>query len=79
MNPFLPLTNLFIAHTPAGSSTRALVHYAQMVTSGVFRQYDHGRKQNIDVYGTEEPPAYDISKITVPVAIYWGDNDWLAG
>ena len=30
------------------------------------------------MYGQDTPPDYDLSKVTAPVALYWGDNDWLA-
>lgn len=26
----------------------------------------------------ETPPTYDVSGITTPIALYWGDSDWLA-
>ena len=32
----------------------------------------------MEIYGQEEPPEYDTTKITAPVALYWSDNDWLA-
>ncbi|CAL8103706.1 unnamed protein product [Orchesella dallaii] len=66
-----------MGHVPAGASVRSLVHYAQGVMSGVFRKYDFGRATNLEVYGQVNPPEYDISKITAPVALYWGENDWL--
>lgn len=62
---------------PAGSSVRCLVHYAQGVNSGKFRKYDHGRAKNLEVYGTPDPPEYNVDRITAPVAFYWGENDWL--
>jgi len=68
---------IILHHTPAGASVRSLVHYAQGVNSGEFRQYNHGKKENLAIYGQEEPPKYDVSKITAPVAFYWSDNDWL--
>jgi lysosomal acid lipase/cholesteryl ester hydrolase len=68
---------VIIGHTPAGSSVRNIVHYAQGVNSKVFRKFNHGKEKNLELYGQEEPPHYDISKITAPVAFYWGENDWL--
>jgi len=55
----------------------SLVHYAQGVNTGIFRMYNHGKERNLELYGQEEPPMYDFSKITAPVALYWGENDWL--
>lgn len=66
-----------LGHMPAGAPVRSLVHYAQGVESGKFRRFDFGRKQNIEVYGQPQPPEYDFSKMTAPIALYWGQNDWL--
>jgi len=68
---------VIMGHTPAGASVRSLVHYAQGVNSGKFRMFNHGKADNLIHYGQEEPPEYDISKITAPVALYWSENDWL--
>ena len=43
-----------------------------------FCRYDFGKEKNIEIYGQEDPPEYDVTKITAPVALYWADNDWLA-
>ena len=65
-------------HTPAGTSTKTVEHYAQEINSKNFAHYDFGKKQNIDIYGQEEPPEFSLGAITVPVASYWSQNDWLA-
>lgn len=67
-----------MGHTMAGSSSRSIIHYAQSANSALFRQFNHGKAKNLELYGQETPPEYDISKITAPVALYWGANDWLA-
>ena len=28
----------------------------------------------MDIYGSEEPPSYDLGKVSAPVALYFGDN-----
>lgn len=66
-----------VGHSPAGSSVRNVIHYAQGVNAGNFRKFDYGRRENIEKYGQPTPPEYDLSKITAPVAFYWGENDWL--
>jgi hypothetical protein len=35
------------------------------------------RRKNKEIYGTETPPAYDLSKISAPVGLYYGRNDGL--
>lgn len=71
------LTPEILGHLPAGTSVRTIVHYAQGVTSGNFQKYDFGLERNMIEYGLETPPAYDWSKMTAPVALYWAQNDWL--
>ena len=65
-------------HTPAGASTYTFLHYGQEVSSGGFHAFDYGKEDNLDKYGTEDPPAYDLAKVTCPTAVYYADNDWLA-
>ena len=68
---------VIMGHVPSGGSTRTLLHYVQGFTSGDFRQYDLGVKRNMLRYGQPSPPAYNISMVDFPVAISFGDNDWL--
>lgn len=63
---------------PAGSSTEQIVHYMQSISTGLFRQYDHGEKKNLAIYGQSEPPAYNISNIKARISLYFGDNDNMA-
>jgi len=46
--------------------------------TGKFLQYDYGLKENIIHYNSATPPAYNLSKITVPIKFYHGKNDILA-
>jgi len=71
------LTPELLGHLPAGSSVHNVVHYAQGVTSGKFRKYDFGPEKNMIEYGASEPPEYNWNKITAPIALYWGENDWM--
>lgn len=45
---------------------------------GKFRQYDYGILGNMNKYGQLFPPDYDLGKITSPVALYYGSNDFFA-
>ncbi|CAK1547290.1 unnamed protein product [Leptosia nina] len=64
-------------HFPAGSSVKQYVHYAQLVRSGYFRQYDY-KLLNLQKYGTHAPPSYPVEKITAPIAIFYGKGDLLS-
>jgi len=68
---------IILGHAPAGASTNSVIHYAQSVRNQDFRKWDFGKNKNLEVYGVDPPPQYDLSKVTAPVAIYWGQNDWL--
>jgi lysosomal acid lipase/cholesteryl ester hydrolase len=70
----MPVIN---AHSPAGASTMNMLHYAQIVRSGIFRQYDHGAN-NILVYGQLTPPTYNFNGHAAPVHFYHSTNDWMA-
>ncbi|XP_058120152.1 lipase 1 [Anopheles ziemanni] len=72
------LVPILLGHTPAGSATKQLVHYAQEVHSRRFRMYDHGPVKNYLNYRSLTPPEYDLSKVTAPVVLYYGLNDLLA-
>jgi len=51
------------------------------MTSGLFRQFDHGSPAVNEKYygsGVLKPPEYNLSKITAPVVLFWGENDNLA-
>jgi len=74
----MTMLDTIIHHTPAGASTYTIIHYGQNVGSEKFRHFDYGTSTNMDIYGSEEPPSYDLGKVSAPVALYFGDNDWLA-
>ncbi|KAF2889161.1 hypothetical protein ILUMI_17012, partial [Ignelater luminosus] len=37
--------------------------------------YDYGEKENLRKYGQPNSPEYNLTKITAPVALYYGAND----
>lgn len=65
-------------HIPAGASIMQLIHYGQILKSGVFQQYDYGRLVNFLRYRTFEPPRYNLSRVTAPVILHYADNDYLS-
>lgn len=79
MRFFQTLIPVITTNVPAGCATRQFIHYAQEINSKKFRKYDYGFFGNLAEYGHTSPPDYDISKITAPVALYYGENDWLCG
>lgn len=69
---------LILTHTPAGTSVKQLLHYAQEILSGHFRKYDYGIIGNLLKYGKIAPPDYELDNITAPVALFYSLNDWFA-
>jgi len=63
------------AHFPAGVSAKELVHYAQLIRSNHFRDFDYGKRGNMKQYGQASPPSYDMKKIGVPTALFVGEKD----
>uniref|UniRef100_A0A182NS69 AB hydrolase-1 domain-containing protein n=1 Tax=Anopheles dirus TaxID=7168 RepID=A0A182NS69_9DIPT len=65
-------------HTPSGTSTKQIQHILQLIRYDRFQQFAYARKeQNLAHYGAEQPPAYNLSVATAPVAIFYGMNDWV--
>lgn len=72
------LLPMILSHTPAGASTKTMIHYAQEISTGRFQYYDYGRKKNLRIYNKTVPPEYNLTRIEVPIGLYWADNDWLS-
>ena len=66
------------SHSPNGSGWRNLIHYAQIIKDKKFQRFDFGKEENMKKYGTETPPEYDLSKISIKMAIMQGDLDMLS-
>ncbi|KAL9693316.1 hypothetical protein quinque_012601 [Culex quinquefasciatus] len=69
---------VILENTPAGASVKQLVHYAHNINSGSFRQFDYGWALNLVRYGSILPPKYPLDRVTAPVLLHYGENDWLA-
>lgn len=70
---------VYLAHTPAGTSIQNILHWAQMVRSKKSSMFDYGRTLNLERYGEIAPPEYEIESITNEhIALFSSRNDWLA-
>lgn len=47
----------------------------QIANSEHFQRYDHGNATNLAIYGSTEPPRYDLSKLKVKVHLLYAPND----
>jgi len=77
---FLNETRLpvYVAHTPAGTSTKNMLQYFQFVNNKHFRMYDYGQRRNVEKYGSEIPPEYDLTRLSVPMVMVSGSEDTLS-
>lgn len=46
---------------------------------GNFQYFDYGTKTNRIKYGRDTPPEYDLRNVSAPFALFYAQNDWLAG
>ncbi|XP_014362640.2 lipase 3, partial [Papilio machaon] len=74
-NTMLPVV---LGHTPAGASTKQIIHFGQLYNSNKFVQFDYGRFKNRRIYGSRYPPSYNLTAITTPIFLHYADNDWLS-
>ncbi|KYQ53685.1 Lipase 3 [Trachymyrmex zeteki] len=68
-----------LSYFPAGTSVQTLGHYYQNAhIMNDFRNYDYGTAENCKRYKQETPPSYDVKKITVPMILFYAENDMVA-
>ncbi|KAH8410631.1 hypothetical protein KR009_007732 [Drosophila setifemur] len=61
-----------------GGSAREIKHLQQIWKSGDFIAYDYGIVENMHVYHGVEALSYNISQISVPIVLYFGETDAIA-
>jgi len=70
---------VYLSHTPAGTSTRTVGHFAQLYNAKKFQMYDYGTEYENNLhYHQKSPPEFDVTQIQTPIYLYWGGNDYLA-
>jgi len=70
---------VYVSNTPAGTSTQNMFHWLQGVMTPTFQKYDFGSADaNVAKYGVSEPPLYDLGRLAVPTALFYGQHDYLA-
>ncbi|KAL0482573.1 triacylglycerol lipase [Acrasis kona] len=69
---------ILTAHEPSPTSVVNMAHWSQLVRSGKFEAFDYGPEKNLCMYGSVTPEEYDLTTVKVPVAIFYGDKDYLA-
>jgi len=69
---------IYIAHTPAGTSSKNVIHYTQIINSEKFQKYDYGKIGNMEKYNQATPPEYGLTKIHTPSVVFAGSHDAMA-
>lgn len=71
--------DVLVGHDPSGTSVLNMAHWKQLFDHGNFQAFDYGStKLNEQHYGQSIPPAFDLSKIRVPINLFAGASDLLA-
>ncbi|CAG9761045.1 unnamed protein product [Ceutorhynchus assimilis] len=68
---------VFWSFYPSPISLGILQHFSQF-SGGRFARRDYGPSGNMDRYGSDIPPEYDVSQIPVPVHLFVGQYDAIA-
>lgn len=55
-------------------SVKQILHFYQINQSKKFQMYDYGLK-NERIYGSTDPPSYNLSAIDTPIYIIYGTHD----
>ena len=70
-----------LRHNPSSTSVKTLIHFAQLINVPVdqqkFSPFNYGTEKNKVIYGTEEPPEFDLTKIKTKVVLIQGSDDGL--
>lgn len=73
------LLPFFLSNLGTGTSWKTALHMSQLVLSEKFQQFDYGyADRNQRIYGSDTPPEYDLSKVTLNVTLFWAQNDLLS-
>ncbi|XP_051152246.1 triacylglycerol lipase 2-like [Andrographis paniculata] len=75
------IISVFLRHEPQSTSTKNMIHFAQMMRDGTIKMYDYeDEKENRKRYGRPSPPSYNMSNIpnNIPLFLAHGGTDALS-
>lgn len=61
---------------PTSVSIKTFSHFGQNIKTATFRPYSYGEKLNLERYGSEEPPDYNLKNVKVPFALLYSEDDY---
>ncbi|KAH7940208.1 lipase 3 [Rhipicephalus sanguineus] len=66
---------VYLHFLPGGTSSKNIVHFAQLVTSARPQKFDYGPRRNMVIYGQRVPAEYRLSNVRTDVGIFWSRGD----
>lgn len=67
------------SHITSGTSAKTFMHFIQGYASKRFQRYNnYGLYNNNFIYGSPEPPEYDLSSVKVPLTLFVSESDWFS-
>ncbi|CAL8131345.1 unnamed protein product [Orchesella dallaii] len=54
---------------------KPFLHGLQVDEACAFQRFDYGASKNLLEYGSPKPPLYNMSGISVPIYLFYGEND----
>ncbi|XP_004346891.1 hypothetical protein CAOG_05206 [Capsaspora owczarzaki ATCC 30864] len=67
---------VILAHYPAGTSVKDMIHLQQGTKKNVFAKFNYGIVENEKRYNSTQPPSWDVEHWTVPpLAVFYGSQD----
>ncbi|KAJ5068625.1 sterol esterase tgl1 [Anaeramoeba ignava] len=66
----------FCQHLYSPTSVKLCAHWFSIMRDNEFHMFDfENEEENLRHYKSKKPPAYDLSSISCPIALYYGEND----
>jgi len=75
----LSLVHVLMGHYPAGGSPKTVSQFFENYNAGgKFTRFNYGAEGNVEHYGTETAPEYNLKLVTAPVYLFYGVTDGVA-
>ncbi|XP_070383655.1 lipase lipl-5-like isoform X5 [Dermacentor albipictus] len=72
---YLTRLPVYLHFMPGGTSTKNIVHFAQLVASARPQKFDYGPRRNMLIYGQRVPAEYRLGNVRTDVGIFWSRGD----
>jgi len=72
------LLPVIVSHS-SSTSVKNIEHFSQNLIHKRFNRFDYGTEENLNKYGSETPPEFNLNTLLVPTRIWYGKHDYLVG